>query len=124
MGQNTVPSHCYYRDVRIPPHVHRLPVLDLPIGRKVVDALLHAGVLWLGDLHGRSLAYLLTLRGLGPQTASRLLRGLAAIAARSKQHEPVSGGDHGRAGGQPGALTRDWGGQRDYLRFPDRVGAR
>ena len=84
------------REIHLPPRLHDVPLFELPIQRRAVNALLAAGLLWVGDLHGRPLASLFRIHRFGRRSISRLLEALAVVWARSGGEPPAQAlpGDH------------------------------
>lgn len=74
--------------IRIPPRLRDVPLLDVPLPRRAQDALLRAGVLWVGDLHERPLGWLLRTPRIGRVRASEIVRALADLEARSRDARP------------------------------------
>jgi len=74
--------------IRILRQLRSMPVLDLPIGRKAVDALLGAGLLWFEDLDGRTPESLLSVHGICRRSVTRILRALATYEARLRTRPP------------------------------------
>ncbi len=77
------------REICLPPSLHDLPLFDLPLRRHTADALLRAGLVWVGDLHGRSLVSLLQIRRFGPRSVSVLIDALAVVWRRSAAGRPA-----------------------------------
>jgi hypothetical protein len=77
------------REIHLPPRLHDVPLFELPIERRAVNALLAAGLLWVGDLHGRPLASLFRIHRFGRRSISRLLEALAVVWARSGGEPPA-----------------------------------
>ena len=94
------------RELHVPPSLHDLALFDLPLRRCTADALLRSGLLWVGDLHGRSLTSLLQIRRFGPWSVTVLIDALAVVWRRSAAGPPALTG----AGGESPLAARGFGG--------------